>query len=120
MHSWTPPRTLPSPPAPEGPRGVYSRQNSASATVSLHPHQTTACVYHVLLQQNEASRKLNAAKAALNKVNTEMNEKLAALSEVCADLATLLQDHPEQWLLSAADLSAYQQQDVAARQVFER
>lgn len=70
--------------------------------------------------QAQANTQLHAAKAELNKVNTELNDALAGLAEVCSELSELLREHPQQWLLTAADLSGYQQQDEAARQVFER
>jgi hypothetical protein len=42
------------------------------------------------------------------------------LSAVCIELADLMQDCPQQWLLSAMDFTGYAAEDEAVRQLFDR
>lgn len=70
--------------------------------------------------QAQAQQRLTALKADLTKLNEETNTVLSGLADVCTQFTELLQELPKQWLLSAADLSSYQQQDVEARKVIQR
>lgn len=81
----------------------------------MHLSQHPLC-----LTQAHTNMRLAAARADLSKLNTEVNEVLASLAGVCSHLTGLLKDSPQHWLLSVADMSGYDQQDMAARQVFAR
>ncbi|WIA17837.1 hypothetical protein OEZ85_009343 [Tetradesmus obliquus] len=70
--------------------------------------------------QAQANHELACAKAELAQLNAELNSLLQGLREVCSSLASLAQERPEQWLLCAADLGSYAEQDEAARQLFNR
>jgi uncharacterized protein HemX len=70
--------------------------------------------------QAQANHELASAKAELSKLNAELNGLLQGLQEVCSSLASLAEVHPEQWLLCAADLGSYGEEDEAANQLFIR
>jgi uncharacterized protein HemX len=77
-------------------------------------------LYLLPLLQANANHELASAKAELGKLNAELNGLLQGLQEVCSSLASLGQERPEQWLLCAADLRNYNEQDEAAKQLFSR
>jgi hypothetical protein len=70
--------------------------------------------------QAQANHELACAKADLGKLNADLNSLLQGLRDVCSSLASLAKERPEQWLLCAADLGSYAEQDEAARQLFNR
>eukprot|EP00878_Enallax_costatus_P032597 GHUV01035839.1.p1 GENE.GHUV01035839.1~~GHUV01035839.1.p1 ORF type:complete len:609 (+),score=232.28 GHUV01035839.1:862-2688(+) len=96
------------------------RAVSAQGEDIVHSMRSSSRQDPLAHRQAVASQDLNAVKADLNKVNSDLNDVLQGLADVCTDLASLLQDRPQQWLLSAADLTTYQNQDEEARHVFSR
>ncbi|KAF6265073.1 hypothetical protein COO60DRAFT_1457262 [Scenedesmus sp. NREL 46B-D3] len=70
--------------------------------------------------QAHANHELAAATAELEKLSADLNSLLQGLRDVCSSLASLASERPEQWLLCAADLGSYGEQDEAARQLFNR
>eukprot|EP00775_Hariotina_reticulata_P008438 gene8438-8622_t len=91
---------------------------SAQLDGSVCQQRSSQATY--LAAQAQAAHQLSLARADAAQLNADINGVLQDLSAVCTGLANMMQDCPQQWLLSAADFTCYAVQDEAARQLFDR
>ena len=74
---------------------------------------------HVSAQARVAAE-LSAVHAETSTLEARLDDVMHSLEAACEDLLRLAHDEPERWLLCVADMSEYEQQDEAARQLFDR
>lgn len=70
--------------------------------------------------QARAAAELSAVHAETSTLEARLDDVMHSLEAACEDLLRLAHDEPERWLLCVADMSEYEQQDEAARQLFDR
>jgi hypothetical protein len=97
-----------------------ARRQLVAARSCCQPERIPLSCPRIFCLQAQASHELARAKAELGKLNADLNSLMLGLRDVCSSLASLAKERPEQWLLCAADLGSYAEQDEAARQLFNR